>query len=102
MSVQTRLLPAMRRQVCCACRMQQQPAASTSARTFASSASPAAKLIERKLEKDDPMDMQNLEEFKFDDIPWRGHLTLEKDRERLHLLRLIEFQLPKIHSGSLA
>lgn len=44
------------------------------------------------------MDIQNLEQFRFDDIPWMGHLKLEKDRERLHLLRLIEFQFPSIAS----
>lgn len=104
--VQARLLlPAMRsRQVCYACsRATTQPrqvasTSTTSRRDFASSARLSAKLIERKLEKDDPLDMANLEEFKFDDIPWQGHLKLEKDRERLHLLRLIEFQFPKIRS----
>lgn len=102
------LVPAMRRQVCLACRVVQQkqaaaPLASTStlsaSRTFTTSSRTAAKLVEHKLDKDDPLDMQYLEDFRFDDIPWMGHLALEKDRERLHLLRLIEFQLPKIHGA---
>ncbi|CAD6569495.1 MAG: hypothetical protein CYPHOPRED_003397 [Cyphobasidiales sp. Tagirdzhanova-0007] len=42
------------------------------------------------------MDMANLQDFGYDDIPSAGHLMLEKDRERLHLLRLIAFQLPEI------
>lgn len=44
--------------------------------------------------------MKNLQEFKFDDIPFLGHMAIEGDRERLHIMRLIEFQLPEIQSGS--
>lgn len=40
--------------------------------------------------------MKNLQEFKFDDIPFLGHMAIEGDRERLHIMRLIEFQLPEI------
>lgn len=93
----------MRRQVCLACSQLSAgaPVASTSrssSRSFTSSSKASAKLTEDKLGKNDPLDLVNLEQFRFDDIPWVGHLTLEKDREKLHLLRLIEFQFPEIES----
>ncbi|GAA93384.1 uncharacterized protein L969DRAFT_77715 [Mixia osmundae IAM 14324] len=40
------------------------------------------------------MDMDEMEPYGYDDLPSYGHLALAKDRERLHYLRLIEFQLP--------
>jgi hypothetical protein len=75
------------------------PIASTSRRTFSSTPFTSTKLVEHKLDKkDDPLDIESLEDFAYNDIPWMGHLKLEKDREKLHLLRLIEFQFPEIKS----
>ena len=70
-------------------------------RNFTTSSRAQAMVLAHKLElENDPMDMVNLEEFAFDDIPTSGHIKLEQDRARLHLLRLIQFQLPQIHSTS--
>ena len=72
-------------------------------RNFTTTAQNRAKLLAHKLDGDnDPMDMANLQDFGYDDIPSAGHLMLEKDRERLHLLRLIAFQLPEIRSMAAA
>lgn len=46
------------------------------------------------------MDMARLNEFTYDDVAWGKHLELEDDRERLHLLRLIQFQFPLIKRES--
>jgi hypothetical protein len=45
--------------------------------------------------------MNLLEEFGHDDLPARAHRIIEHDREKLHLLRLVQFQLPEIKSSKL-
>lgn len=74
-------------------------ASTSSARPFSSTPSTHAKLKAERLQKgNDPMDMANLQDFKYDDVPYQSHLNLEKDREKLHLLRLMKFQLPEMQS----
>lgn len=69
-------------------------------RAFSSSVQRAATVLKaEKLDKNnDPLDMTFLQEFGYDDLPARAHRTIEADRERLHLLRLVQFQLPEIKS----
>ena len=56
-----------------------------------------------KLDKgNDPLDMTFLQEFGYDDLPASSHRIIEHDREKLHLLRLIQFQLPEIRSSASA
>lgn len=75
----------------------------TCGRAFSSSAKRAATVLKaEKLDKGhDPLDMNLLEEFGHDDLPARAHRIIEHDREKLHLLRLVQFQLPEIKSSKL-
>jgi len=56
----------------------------------------ATHIIEHKLKPNDPMDIVNLPDFKYDDVPLAQHYKFEADRERLHLLRIIQFHFPQI------
>lgn len=77
---------------------------SAAARQFSSSAKRTATVLKaEKLDKgNDPLDMTFLQEFGYDDLPASSHRIIENDREKLHLLRLIQFQLPEIRSSASA
>ena len=75
---------------------------SAAARQFSSTAKRTATVLKaEKLDKgNDPLDMTFLQEFGYDDLPASSHRIIEHDREKLHLLRLIQFQLPEIRSSA--